>query len=336
MREPDFWWRRNSVWARLLSPLGAIYGVISAWRMAQDGIDAQVPVICVGNYHVGGAGKTPTAMALVKLLRGMGETPVVLTRGYGGRLTGPVVVEPSRHDAREVGDEPLLIARHAPVIVAKDRAAGARAARERGASVIVMDDGFQNPAVKKDLSLIVVDGARGLGNGCVFPAGPLRASLRPQIARTNALIVVSDGHAADNLAGEVRAKGGDVLRAALIPDAAAVEALRGKPLLAFAGIGDPERFFAGLRNAGLDVAATRVFADHHAFTSDEIAGLIADARRVGQTPVTTEKDFVRVRGLGIDEASIHTFPVAMTFSNERALADLLRGALTRARARRSG
>ncbi len=333
MREPAFWWRAISLRARLLSPVAAVYGAVVARRMAWQGIDAGMPVICVGNYHVGGAGKTPTAMALVKLLRAMNETPVVLTRGYGGRLKGPVEVDVSLHDAEDVGDEPLLIARHVPVIVAKDRAAGAAAARASGASVIVMDDGFQNPAVRKDLSLIVVDGARGLGNGCVFPAGPLRAPLKPQIARTDALVVVGDGHAADDLAGEVAAKGAVVLRAALMPDAAAVAALRGKPLLAFAGIGDPQRFFNGLREAGLNVAATRVFADHHAFTRGEIDRLIADAARAFHTLVTTEKDAVRLRGLGMNADAIGTFPVTMTFRDEQGLADLLRKALTRGRAR---
>ena len=154
-------------------------------------------MLCVGNYHTGGAGKTPTVLALTKLLRELGETPVVLSRGYGGRLRGPVMVDPARHAAADVGDEPLMLARTVPVAVARDRVSGVALARSQGASVILMDDGFQNPAIAKDASLIVIDADRGLGNACVFPAGPLRAPLHQQLARTDALIVIGDGAAAD-------------------------------------------------------------------------------------------------------------------------------------------
>ena len=173
-------------------PLAAVYGVVAGHRLQREGFDAGIPVFCVGNYHVGGAGKTPTVLALVKLLRDLGETPVVLSRGYGGRLRGPVMVDQGRHAAVDVGDEPLMLARTVPVAVARDRVDGVALARSQGATVIVMDDGFQNPAIAKDASLIVIDAQRGLGNACVFPAGPLRAPLPPQIARTDALIVVGE------------------------------------------------------------------------------------------------------------------------------------------------
>jgi len=190
MREPAFWYRPRSPKSHLLSPLGALYGAITARRMARQGFDAGIPVLCVGNYHVGGAGKTPTVLALTRLLRELGETPVVLSRGYGGRLHGPVMVDRERHDASDVGDEPLMMVRDVPVAVARDRLDGVALAKSQGATVILMDDGFQNPKLLKDASLIVIDSERGLGNGKVFPAGPLRAPLRPQLARTDALVLI--------------------------------------------------------------------------------------------------------------------------------------------------
>ena len=206
MHEPAFWHRPSSLLSRLLMPLGALYGAIAARRLTRTGLRAGVPVICVGNYHVGGAGKTPTVIALAGILRSLGETPVVLSRGYGGRLHGPVRVDPHRHTAADVGDEPLMMARTIPVIVSRQRRAGIAPARALGASVILMDDGFQNPALAKDISLIVIDGDRGLGNGRVFPAGPLRAPLPPQLARTDALVIVGFGTAADEVAASIEAR----------------------------------------------------------------------------------------------------------------------------------
>jgi tetraacyldisaccharide 4'-kinase len=282
----------------LLMPLGAIYGWIAGQRLQRDGFDAGIPVFCVGNYHVGGAGKTPTVLALTKLLRDLGETPVVLSRGYGGRLHGPVRVDPGRHVAADVGDEPLMLARTILVVVARDRVGGVALARSQGASVILMDDGFQNPAISKDASLIVIDGSRGLGNGRVFPAGPLRAPLPPQLARTDALIVVGDGAAAQAVAAAVAARGRPVLSAHLQAEAeaASVASLRGKRVLAFAGIGDPLRFFNTLRASGIEVVRERAFADHHPFSPSEIEALSAEAKRDALTLVTTEKDLARLQG----------------------------------------
>jgi tetraacyldisaccharide 4'-kinase len=266
--------------------------------LQRKGFDAGVPVLCVGNYHVGGAGKTPTVLALVKLLRDLGETPVVLSRGYGGQLRGPVLVDLDRHAAIDVGDEPLMLADTAPVVVARDRIDGVALARSQGGSVIVMDDGFQNPAIAKDASLIVIDAHRGLGNACVIPAGPLRAPLPPQIARTDALIVIGEGVAADAVAAAVAAQDKPVLTAHLRADDASVALLHGKRVLAFAGIGDPMRFFRTLRASGVEVVLERAFADHHPFSHDEIETLIAQARRDALTLVTTEKDLARLRKAG--------------------------------------
>ncbi len=228
MREPGFWHGPSSWKSHLLRPLGALYGAVAAKRLQNKGMDAGIPVLCVGNYHVGGAGKTPTVLALAKLLRELGETPVVLSRGYGGKLRGPVKVDPVRHAASDVGDEPLMLAGQLPVVVARKRADGVPLARAQGASVILMDDGFQSPVIAKDASLIVIDGSRGVGNGQVLPAGPLRAPLRPQLARTDALIIVGNGNAAEAVAADIAAQGKPVLRAHLKPDEAQAAALRGQ------------------------------------------------------------------------------------------------------------
>ncbi|WP_291863179.1 tetraacyldisaccharide 4'-kinase [Bradyrhizobium sp.] len=295
MREPAFWHRPPSWSSRLLMPLGALYGAVAGLRMQRQGLDAGIPVVCVGNYHTGGAGKTPAVLALTKLLRDLDETPVVLSRGYGGRLRGPIMVDPKRHAAADVGDEPLMLARTVPVVVARDRRGGVALARSQGASVILMDDGFQNPAIAKDASLIVIDSSRGLGNACVFPAGPLRAPLDQQLARTDALIVIGDGAAAKAVAAGIATRGRPVLSAHLKPNDASLDALAGKRVLAFAGIGDPARFFRTLRTGGIEVVRARAFADHHPFSHGEIETLIAEATREALTLVTTEKDLARLR-----------------------------------------
>ena len=334
MREPAFWQRRSLPSAALL-PLAALYGAIAAWRMKKPGLTPSVPVLCVGNYHGGGAGKTPTTLAVVRLLRELDETPVVLSRGYGGRLQGPVLVDPATHQAGDVGDEPLMMARDVPVVVAKDRQAGAALALSRRASVIVMDDGFQNPALAKDAALIVIDSHRAIGNGRVMPAGPLRAPLPLQLERTSALVIVGDGRAAEPLAAAVRDQGGLVLRAAFQPDAAVLERLRGRRLLAFAGIGDPDRFFATLRGHGLEVAASQPFPDHHPFSAAEIAALADRARRDGLVPVTTEKDLARLGAVPeLEAAGLTSFPVTLGFDDEAARRRFLAVQLAAARDRR--
>jgi tetraacyldisaccharide 4'-kinase len=332
MREPGFWHRPSSWKSHLLRPLAALYGAIAASRLHRQGFDAGIPVFCVGNYHVGGAGKTPTVLALVKILRALGETPVVLSRGYGGRLRGPVMVDPSRHLATDVGDEPLMMSLDVPVAVARDRIDGVALAKSQRASVILMDDGFQNPAVTKDASLIVIDSDRGLGNGRVFPAGPLRAPLKPQLARTDALVVVGDGSASAAVAADVKARGGQVFAARLEPDQQAVATLSGKRLLAFAGIGDPGRFFRTLRASGLDVVRERAFADHYTFSEADLDTLFADARRDQLMLVTTEKDFARLRGevesLGSEVAA---FGVTLEFADATGVRKFLSDRLFKAR-----
>ena len=332
MREPGFWHGPASLNAHLLKPLAALYGAVAARRLQRRGLNAGIPVLCVGNYHVGGAGKTPTVLALAKLLRDLGETPVVLSRGYGGKLGGPVRVDPVRHAASDVGDEPLMMAGAVPVVVSRKRADGVPLARAQGATVILMDDGFQSPAIVKDASLIVIDSARGIGNGQVFPAGPLRAPLRPQLARTDALIVVGNGSAAETVSAEIAAQGKPVLSAHLKPDDAQVAQLRGKRVLAFAGIGDPTRFFNTLRASGIDVAGQRAFADHHPYSQAEIESLIAEAKRDGLTLVTTEKDLARLRDWS---QQIVPFPVTLAFDDPALLRKFVADRLFKAREKKT-
>jgi tetraacyldisaccharide 4'-kinase len=337
MREPAFWYRPSSWMSLSLSPLGALYGLVAGWRLQREGFDAGIPVLCVGNYHVGGAGKTPMVLALASVLRDLGETAVVLSRGYGGRLSGPVLVDPERHDSADVGDEPLMLARTVPVVVARDRVGGVALARSQAASVILMDDGFQNPAIAKDASLIVIDSGRGLGNACVFPAGPLRAPLPPQLDRTDALIVIGDGNAAAAVAAAIAARGKPVLSAHLRPDDASASSLGGKRALAFAGIGDPDRFFSTLRASGIEVVRERAFADHHPFSKAEIEALIAEARHEALTLVTTEKDLARLRtagGLPCWARDVVPFAVTLAFDDFAALRKFISEQLFKARERR--
>jgi len=247
-----------------------------------------------------------------------------------------VLVDPARHSAQEVGDEPLMLAAHLPVVVARDRVDGVALAKSRLASVILMDDGFQNPALVKDVALIVIDSERGIGNGLVFPAGPLRAPLPAQLARTDALVVIGAGAAAKDVAAAVAAPGKPVLAAHLEPDPAAVKQLRGQRVLAFAGIGDPGRFLRTLQASGIEVAQQKAFADHHRFSLGEIAALVADAKRDGLIPVTTEKDLVRLRGdaqLSALAREIVPFPVTLQFDDAERLRKFLADRLFKARHR---
>jgi tetraacyldisaccharide 4'-kinase len=414
MRDPAFWWTEHSTAAALLAPLGACYGAIAARNMARPGLRSPAPLICVGNFTLGGAGKTPTAIALARLLLASGHRPFFLSRGYGGRVVGPVLVDNrspalarnagsvsiyppplagedrvgdmgarlSRADslppcgggsgwggapwgtdvphlpiptpspqgggqefaasstlnlapmgAGDVGDEPLLLARVAPTVVARDRPAGVKAAAQGGADTIIMDDGLQNPSVNKDLAMAVVDGRRGIGNGRIFPAGPLRAPLEAQLDHVDAVLLVGPaGRAAERAIDAAQRRGVPVLYGDLRPAADAVAALAGKPVLAFAGIGDPDKFFATLEAHGIPATIRKAFPDHHRYAADEISALADCAERNGLTLVTTEKDLARLSG---DPAAARliersaVLPVTLRFNEvsavEAMLRDMIRG-----------
>ena len=329
MREPAFWWRPAGLASALLAPIAAIYGAIAARRMAKPGARAGVPVLCVGNFTLGGAGKTPTAMMLARLLQDAGERPFCLSRGYGGSLAGPKQVDVHNDSAAQVGDEALLLALAAPTIVARDRVAGAQAAIAAGASAVIMDDGLQNASLAKDFTIAVVDGRRGIGNRKVFPAGPLRAPLAAQLARCDALLAIGDGDKAR--AVMAAAPNLPAFHGRLVPEPA-VAALKGRNVLAFAGIGDPDKFFATAEAAGIVVAQRRVFADHHRYSAEEAAELVMQAEHDGLALLTTEKDRARMAGepaLAALAAEAHTLPVTLVVDEIDALRALVMSRLRR-------
>lgn len=329
MRAPGFWWRPQPSWlAQLLSPIGWIYGAITLWRMRRPGQRAAVPVICVGNFIAGGAGKTPTVLALAALLQQRGETPVLLTRGYGGRLTGPVQVDLARHGPADVGDEALLLARLAPTIVARDRVAGAALASAAGASLIILDDGLQNPGLAKQLSLAVVDAAAGIGNGLCLPAGPLRAPLPAQLARVQAVLIIGTGARGAAIAALAAAQGVAVIEAALTPVREA-HRLEGQRVIAVAGIGRPAKFSETLRGLGALIVAERPFPDHHVYGADDVCALVAAAEAQDCLVATTEKDMTKLAALWPEAARHRLVVVPVTLQiHTPAVLDALLGAVT--------
>ena len=319
MQPPEFWSRKPGLIAYALQPLGALYALGGRLRRARTRAHrAPVPVICVGNIVAGGAGKTPTALAIAERVAARDRVPHFLTRGYGGRIRGPHRVDPTRDSYKDVGDEPLLLAAHHPTWVGRDRVASARAAIAAGADLLIMDDGLQNPQLEQDLAFVVIDGAYGHGNGMVMPAGPLREPVMSAFARADAAVVIGDG-------APFVPKGVPVLRARMSPKATGMS-FSGARVAAFAGIGRPQKFFDMLRQMGAVVVDAVPFPDHYQYSSAILARLEQRAFNQTATLVTTEKDAVRFpawfRGKAV------TVPVSLGFSDpeelDQMLDDLLR------------
>ena len=337
-RAPSFWWTRSGWQALMLSPFAWGYGAAARWRLDHgERADVGLPVLCIGNFTVGGGGKTPTALALGRTALTMGLRPGFLSRGHGAALAGPLLVDLARHHAGDVGDEPILLARLAPTAIAVDRKLGADLLRlEARCDLIIMDDGFQSARLGVDHALIVVDAGRGLGNARVLPAGPLRAPLVDQVRHADGLLVIGRGSAGD---GAIRsaAKGGKpVYEAQLLPRHG--ENFSGRRVLAFAGIADPGKFYRSLAALGADIVDTQNFADHHPFNANDLRSLGERAQRQDLQMVTTRKDAVRIQAGGealrIFAESVAVLDIDLAFEPAQAAERIIRETMGSFRSRR--
>jgi tetraacyldisaccharide 4'-kinase len=332
VRAPGFWHGRSPaerLLGRALSPLGALYGLLVRKRF---GLHAEVPlekpVVCIGNLTLGGAGKTPVALALAPLLQELGFNPHFLTRGYGGTEKGPLQVAPGRDTAADVGDEALLLVDAAPTWVSAARALGAQMAIDTGADVVVMDDGLQNPSIYKDLALCVIDGGAGFGNGRIFPAGPLREGLAFGLSRVHAAVIVGDDRSgAENALRRLRPDL-PVLKARLEPVEGNSDVTQ-RPVFAFAGIGRPEKFRETLEQAGANIEGWGSFPDHFAYIREDLKELYREAEKKNALIVTTAKDYVRLPASMREKTVV--FRVRLVFDDSAAVKDLIRTTLGRRR-----
>ncbi|KPQ06240.1 MAG: tetraacyldisaccharide 4'-kinase LpxK [Rhodobacteraceae bacterium HLUCCA12] len=325
MKAPGFWTnppRRPGWQAHLLAPLGALYARITQRRMAQPGWHADVPVICVGNLNAGGTGKTPVVIALAQMLAAQEVSAHVVSRGYGGTETGPLRVDERRHNAAQVGDEPLLVAAFTPVWVSRDRATGVRAAQAAGADLVILDDGMQNPSVAKTRTIVIVDAQTGFGNGRCLPAGPLREPVATGLQRCDLVLVIGPAAQRQRFMADWTAalSGIPVLGATLTPLETGM-AWRGLRALAFAGIGRPQKFFDTLAALGVDLVRTKALDDHQPLSAALLSRLEREAATLGAQLVTTEKDAVRLpRAM---RARVLTLPVRLILDDPDALLRIL-------------
>ncbi len=329
MRAPAFWYSdRRTITGVVLSPLGWLYGAGGRFRnLVTNSYKAKLPVICVGNFVAGGAGKTPVALAIAGLLQRQHRSPGFLIRGYGGELSGPVSVRTGSHSSSDVGDEALLLADKCPTIVARDRRAGAEKLSNMDVDTIVMDDGFQNPSLHKDLSFIVIDHSQGIGNGRIIPAGPLRAPLRDQIAKAHGFIIIGGELVDQNLKHHLQNSSKPIFTAHLKPADNAPD-LAGKKVIAFTGIGMPDKFFATLEKAGAEIIERIRFPDHHPFSQNDARWLLdLQSDNDECLLVTTAKDHIRLKET--DDVcdrlyqTSQAYGVELEFDQEKLLVELI-------------
>lgn len=326
MKTPSFWYSAGpSYQSSLLKPFSYLYRALQQahykWRARKKAYRPQAHTICIGNITAGGAGKTPVVLALYDLLQERGKTVTIISRGYGGKLQGPARVDPSGHSAADVGDEPLMIANRGKNIWISKQRTGAIKAVEAQSDVILFDDGFQNPSIHKDKSLIVLDGTRGTGNNHMIPAGPLREAFEDGIQRSSSVVIIGSDKAGLREVIDAAVPGHPVFQASMIPDPKTLEVIKGQKLAAFAGIGMPEKFFETLAQSGAPALKTYAFADHHAYLEDEILNILLENPEA--LIVTTEKDFVRVPDHL--KSRILAVPINLRFENPEKLLTLLMG-----------
>ncbi|MGH6761938.1 MAG: tetraacyldisaccharide 4'-kinase [Phyllobacterium sp.] len=333
---PAFWWEKAGWKALALSPLSALYGAIAGRRLMKSVPPAvALPVLCIGNLTVGGAGKTPTAIAFARAAKGLGLKPGIVSRGYGGAFKGTHRVDPARDDASLVGDEPMLLAAHAPVAVSANRLEAAQLLQRQGCDFIIMDDGFQSARLHVDYALIVIDARRGIGNGHVLPAGPLRAPLASQLLKLDAVLKIGVSGAADATIRQASRAAKPIYEAKL--QASRTVSLKGRKFLAFAGIGDPGKFFDTVTASGGELVARRGFPDHHPYTEQEISELLGSASTAGAELITTSKDHVRLAGLGLSpdvRKKIAVLEVELVFETLDTPERIIHQTLERCRLRR--
>lgn len=308
---PPFWWRRPGWQSWLLSPLATLWGRAAAARMdAEPSHAVPVPVICVGNFVAGGAGKTPTVEMIAKYLTAQRMKPGILSRGHGGAITSATIVKSDHHNAHDVGDEALLHAAHTLTVVSVDRPKGADLLLEQGCDFIIMDDGFQNPSLHKDYNLVVIDSKRGLGNGFPIPAGPLRLPLKRQLLHADAVFIIGEYEAGYAIVRPVARSGKPIFTANVKADDPA--SVAGHDIFAFAGIADPTKFFDTLEGINSNLKDRQGFGDHHFYTEEECTDLVSRARDQKLTLVTTTKDHARLSGMGKAQSKLAKLAIPLS------------------------
>ena len=313
MKTPKYW-QSNSFTSKILSPLGFLYGLMTQLRLKlKSPHKVSIPVVCIGNITAGGTGKTPVSISIAKLLATEMYHPFFVSRGYGGKLQD-VIVNNKKHTAKDVGDEPLLLSKQAPVVVNANRYAAAQKAVEQGADIIIMDDGFQNPSLHKDLSFLVFDGNYGIGNGKIIPSGPLRETLDDGTIRADAIIILGkDKHDLAKRCG---------LPAFFGHTEAVQTTINNQDVVAFAGIGHPQKFYHTLKQQGFNVVKTIDFPDHHFYTREELENIINEAKKLNAQIYTTSKDFVKIPPLYSQD--INVLEVAVVWDNPEELISFIK------------